>query len=56
MAYFLNSLIEDYLKFFDTPAPAEVITLFPRQEKEKRKEKGGRKTVFERRRLVISSK
>ena len=23
MAYFLNPLIGDYLKFFDTPAPAQ---------------------------------
>ena len=32
-----------------------VITPSPRQEKEKGKEKGGRKTVFKRGRLVISS-
>ena len=52
-AYFLNPLIEDYLEFFDTPAPVHSNYT---QEKEKRKEKGGRKTVFKRRRLVISSK
>ena len=31
-----------------------VITPFPRQEKEMEKENGRRKTVFKRRRLVIS--
>ena len=56
VAYFLNPLIEDCLEFFDTHALAHSNYTLSSTRERKRKKKGERKTVFERRSLVVSSK
>ena len=39
LAYFVNPLIEDYLEFFDSPAPAHSNYTFSKHKKRKKRDR-----------------